>query len=183
MKRLSNSEGKFYENWRDFTGGPKQRNLWGICTLQYLRRDIIFVISVFLLACLFIYVDMQPKLGNSGEIDANDIVNGIYFLESHIKQQFVTKFEEIDLIWVTKTSQNTTKSVKIWAVNEKKITKSVKILRRNENYNEKKKVLFLYKKIKFTFFLQYQLLFPNHRYEPLPKNRVSQTHIVQLLVI
>ncbi len=84
---------------------------------------------------------MQPKLGNSGEIDANDIVNGIYFLESHIKQQFVTKFEEIDLIWVTKTSQNTTKSVKIWAVNEKKITKSVKILRRNENYNEKKIIL------------------------------------------
>ena len=67
-----------------------QRKLWGIYTLQYLLRDITFVISVFLLAVwacsLSIYVDMQPKLGNSGEIDANDIVNGIYFLESHIKR-------------------------------------------------------------------------------------------------
>ena len=70
-------------------GQNSNENFEAYIRLQYLLRDIIFGIFVFLLAIctcsLSIYVDMQPKLGNSGEIDANDIVNGIYFLESHIK--------------------------------------------------------------------------------------------------
>ena len=65
-------------------GQNSNENFGAYIPLQYLLRDIIFGISVFLLALctcsLSIYVEIQPKAGNSWDID------GIYFLESHIKQ-------------------------------------------------------------------------------------------------
>ena len=80
---------------------------------------------------LSIYVEMQPKPGNSSsswEIDANDIIiNGIYFPESHIKHNSKMKIEEIVPIWVMKTTQKSMKSVKILPHNEKNNEKKIKL--------------------------------------------------------